>query len=85
VHSFGSGQQARLVFELPIGGEGHPESFESFAREGRGHDYRLIRWWERQSVAMIRKINTRLKYFCGKAPKIASRRGGMSIILNIPG
>ena len=39
-----SGQQARLVFELPVRGEGHPEGFESIAREGRRHGNRLIRW-----------------------------------------
>jgi hypothetical protein len=61
VHPFGTSQQARLVFELPIGGEGHPESFESIAREGRGHGHRLIRCWNDKLRVMIRKINTRLK------------------------
>jgi hypothetical protein len=37
MHAFGSGQQARLLLELPIRRERHPEGFESIAREGRGH------------------------------------------------
>ena len=85
VHAAALGQQARLVLELPVGGERHPEGLHLRAGEGgqRGRRGACVHGGHPVSgsntVRMIRKINTQGDGFsgeCAPCPVIPAAQQG---------